>query len=71
VKVNHKENGDKALADIAMKQIIEKNYAGGYDNPVLLGICINDNLRAITWWRSEGGTAANPDDVIDNPEDAG
>ncbi|MDR2198445.1 MAG: ATP-binding protein [Deltaproteobacteria bacterium] len=70
VKVNHKEEGDKTLVDTAMKRIKENNYAGGCDNPVLLGICINDNLRAVTWWRSEGGTAAGPDDVMDNPEDA-
>ncbi|MDR2198864.1 MAG: PD-(D/E)XK nuclease domain-containing protein [Deltaproteobacteria bacterium] len=70
VKVNHKEEGDKTLVDTAMNQIKEKNYAGGFDNPVLLGICINDNLRAVTWWRCEGGTAASPDDVADKRGDA-
>jgi hypothetical protein len=70
VKVNHKEEGDKTLADIAIKQIKEKNYVGGYKNPVLLGICINDNLRAVTWWRSLGGTANSPDDVTEQPVEA-
>jgi hypothetical protein len=56
MKISHKQdidiNKDKDLdlAKVAADQIKEKNYGGGYRNPVLLGLVVNDEKRAITAW---------------------
>jgi hypothetical protein len=51
--------GDELLVEQALTQIKKKNYAGAYQNPVVLGIVFNDTARSVSWWRREGGTASN------------
>jgi hypothetical protein len=60
IKVSH-NNEDKKLADEALTQIKETNYAGGYLNPVILGLVVNDKARAIKFWKCEGGLASKPE----------
>jgi hypothetical protein len=59
VKVSHDDKDDQKLAGVAMKQIKGKNYFGAFLNPVLLGIAINDQARAIKAWLCEGGQGQN------------
>jgi hypothetical protein len=40
-------------ADAALRQIHERGYAEGYENPILLGIAIDDSKRAIGGYRVE------------------
>jgi hypothetical protein len=71
VKLSHGEEGEKdeKLANDALKQIHFNNYAGGYRDPVLLGLAINDNKRIITSWECEGGNMAKPQDKTPGTED--
>ena len=59
MKVAHKNDDAKRAAE-AMSQIIEKKYARGLANPVLLGIAINDKERSIKHWECRGGLAEKP-----------
>ena len=59
LKVAHKNDDAKRAAE-AMSQIIEKKYARGLANPVLLGIAINDKERSIKHWECRGGLAEKP-----------
>jgi hypothetical protein len=43
-------DNDETVAKSALKQIREKGYAEPYDNPILLGIAINESKRAIGAW---------------------
>jgi hypothetical protein len=61
VKIRPEGKDEKDLANQAISQIKEKNYSGGYLNPVLLGVVIDDKARAVTWWKCEGGTSSNPE----------
>jgi hypothetical protein len=54
VKVSHDDKDDQKLAGEALTQIRETNYGGGYLNPVLLGLVVNDNSRSIKAWKCEG-----------------
>jgi hypothetical protein len=40
-------------AEAALRQIHEKGYAEGYENPILLGIAVDDSKRAIGGYRVE------------------
>jgi hypothetical protein len=40
-------------ADAALRQIHERGYAEGYENPILLGIAVDDSKRAIGGYRVE------------------
>jgi hypothetical protein len=66
VKVSHDDKDDQKLAGVAMNQIKEKNYYGAHLNPVLLGIVINDQARAIKTWLCEGGQGQSSSQTIDN-----
>jgi hypothetical protein len=63
LKISYNEKDDSRLAETALNQIIEKNYAGKYQNPVLLGMAINDKARKITAWKCQGGVFNNPNDA--------
>jgi hypothetical protein len=54
-----RDGNDEDVAQGALKQIREKDYAGPYDNPLLLGIAINGAKRTIGAWAV--GKKANPD----------
>ncbi|MDR1166235.1 MAG: ATP-binding protein [Deltaproteobacteria bacterium] len=45
-----RNKNDADVAKTALKQIMEKDYAGPYANPILLGIAINESKRAISAW---------------------
>jgi hypothetical protein len=60
VKAHRGDKDDAKLATTALNQIKETNYGGGYKNPVLLGLAVNDKARAIIAWESEGGLASKP-----------
>jgi hypothetical protein len=57
---HHDDSKDEILAKNALKQIYEKNYAGSFDDPVLLGLVINDEDRLIKAWECRGGLAERP-----------
>jgi hypothetical protein len=57
--VSHDDKDDQKLAGEALTQIRETNY-GGYLNPVLFGLVVNDNARSVTAWKCEGGHLDNP-----------
>ncbi|MDR1657309.1 MAG: ATP-binding protein [Deltaproteobacteria bacterium] len=61
VKVSYNDTKDSQLAAGALTQIKEKNYGGGCQNPVLLGIVINDTTRLISTWECQGGLSAKPE----------
>ncbi|MDR1164433.1 MAG: ATP-binding protein [Deltaproteobacteria bacterium] len=48
-----RDGNDEDVAQGALKQIRDKNYAGPYDNPLLLGIAINGAKRTIGAWAVE------------------
>ncbi|MDR1165575.1 MAG: ATP-binding protein [Deltaproteobacteria bacterium] len=51
IELKMAQNGDDAaVAKAALKQIREKDYAAPYDNPILLGIAINEAKRTIGAW---------------------
>jgi hypothetical protein len=54
LKVSRSGEAEKALLQKARDQIIEKQYAAPYDDPIVLGIVINDEMRAITQWAEFG-----------------
>jgi hypothetical protein len=60
VKISHKAADDEKLAVGALRQIKTRNYGGGRRDPVLLGLAVNDEKKAVTAWRCEGGLAAGP-----------
>ncbi|MDR1164973.1 MAG: ATP-binding protein [Deltaproteobacteria bacterium] len=45
-----RNDNDETVAKNALKQIRDKDYAGPYDNPILLGIAINESKRTIGAW---------------------
>jgi hypothetical protein len=45
-----RDGNDEDVAQGALKRIREKDYAGPYDNPLLLGIAINGAKRTIGAW---------------------
>jgi hypothetical protein len=51
IKVAKKAEDVERQADEAMLQIHEKGYARQYDNPVLLGLAIDDRKRCIGGYR--------------------
>ncbi|MDR2199488.1 MAG: ATP-binding protein [Deltaproteobacteria bacterium] len=59
VKMSPDEKHNIILANAALKQIKEKNYAGAYRDTVRLGLVIEDEKRAVTWWECEGGSKKN------------
>jgi hypothetical protein len=61
ITVAHGDDNDAALAASALRQTKEKNYPGGSLNPVLLGVTINDDARAVTAWECQGGIADKPE----------
>jgi hypothetical protein len=61
VKICHNNKGDNKLADTALKKIKETNYDGGFRNPVLLGLVVNDTTRSIKSWKCEGGILKTPE----------
>jgi hypothetical protein len=63
LKVVYQKDTDKdeIIAEKALSQIINKNYGGSYENPVLLGLAINDTKRIITSWSCKGGMSEKPE----------
>ena len=55
-----RHNDDAKRAAEAMREIIEKDFARGMANPVLLGFAINDKERTIKHWECRGGRAERP-----------
>jgi hypothetical protein len=53
LKMTRNDN-DEAMAKAALKQIREKGYAEPYENPILLGIAINEARRTIGAWEVGG-----------------
>jgi hypothetical protein len=49
------------LAKSALSQIKERKYGDFYENPVLLGLVVNNEKRRILAWECEGGTAERPE----------
>jgi hypothetical protein len=69
VKVSHGYGDDSAKAKSALNQIKKKKYGEGYDNPVLLGLVVNDKARRIKAWECEGGLAKRPtQDLAPSPK---
>ncbi|MDR2198467.1 MAG: PD-(D/E)XK nuclease domain-containing protein [Deltaproteobacteria bacterium] len=64
VKVSPNKDKSRKIANDALNQIKEKNYAGAYRDPVSLGLVIDDDTRSVTWWECRGGMGENPDDII-------
>jgi hypothetical protein len=60
VKIIHKAADDEKLAADAIRRSKLRNYGGGRRDPVLLGLAVNDEKRAVTAWRCEGGLTAGP-----------
>jgi hypothetical protein len=58
--VSHDEKDDLKLAKKALTQIKETKYGEGYQNPVLLGLVVNDKARRVTAWEREGGLTEEP-----------
>ncbi|MDR2141636.1 MAG: PD-(D/E)XK nuclease domain-containing protein, partial [Deltaproteobacteria bacterium] len=58
LKICRKDGEDESLAEAALNQIIAKGSGDRHKNPVLLGVAINDNERAITAWKVQGLTAS-------------
>jgi hypothetical protein len=54
VKVSHKDTDDEKLVETASDQIKDKNYSGGYIDPVVLALVISDNTRTIKVWKCRG-----------------
>jgi hypothetical protein len=63
LKVSHDDGDDSDLANTALNQAKNKRYGAGYDNPVLLGLSINDKTREIKAWKCEGGPADGPEPI--------
>jgi hypothetical protein len=61
VKVKKGQAKAQKLASEAFTQILEKNYGGGYKNPVLLGLVVDDRARIITTWMVKTGLDAEPE----------
>ena len=59
MEVAHNNDDAKRAAE-AMRRIIEKQFAIGLTNPILLGIAINDKERTIKHWECRGGLAEGP-----------
>jgi hypothetical protein len=58
LKVSYKEGDNEKLAIAAMDQILKKRYGQKDRKPILLGLVINDNNRAIKAWKCQGALTA-------------
>jgi hypothetical protein len=62
LKISHNTvQDDRAKAKEALNQILTKGYAEGLDNPILLGLAVNEPQRQATTWVKRAGLAG--DDV--------
>jgi hypothetical protein len=52
LKVTDKSEDAPSLAEAALRQALETGYANAYENPIVLGIVVDESKRAITEWRS-------------------
>ena len=59
--MSHDEGDDSTLAKSALAQIKKTKYGEDYENPVFLGLVVNDKARRIKAWECEGGLAARPE----------
>ena len=57
---------DRAKAAEALRKILNKDYAGSFVNPILLGLAVNQPKRKVTTWVKRIGL--NGDDVWTFPE---
>ncbi|MDR3155196.1 MAG: ATP-binding protein [Deltaproteobacteria bacterium] len=62
------ETGERA-ADEALNQILKRNYAGPYPDPILLGIAVSEETRAIAAWKGRGEIAGPKEGAACPPED--
>jgi hypothetical protein len=60
VKISHKAADDEKLAAYALRRIKARNHGGGRRDPVLSGLAVDDEKKAVTAWRCEGGLTAGP-----------
>jgi hypothetical protein len=56
IKINRSNTNELKQAREAMEQMKSKGYALSYDDPLSVGLVINDQARSITAWTSLGGT---------------
>ncbi|MDR1871568.1 MAG: ATP-binding protein [Deltaproteobacteria bacterium] len=57
LKVCLKKSEEQTTLNKARTQMIEKRYAAGFENPICLGIVINNETRAIARWDNFGDLA--------------
>jgi hypothetical protein len=67
-QVNPAHPADQKLADAAFEQILNKNYADEYDNPVLLGFVINAISKKITAYKHSDGFPKKWEQELENDE---
>jgi hypothetical protein len=61
LKMNKKGRKDVTRAREALKQILARDYGGPRENPVLLGITVNDDLRQFTACACRNGVPEKPE----------
>ncbi|MDR3204878.1 MAG: PD-(D/E)XK nuclease domain-containing protein [Deltaproteobacteria bacterium] len=51
VKLRRDDQDDEKLANSALEQIKNRNYGGGYSQPLLLALRFNNEKRSVTSWK--------------------
>jgi hypothetical protein len=52
VKINHEKDGEVELAMETLKRLFSEDYGGTCENPVIMGLVLDEKARAVTAWAS-------------------